>query len=155
MRQGEIVISLVLIGLGVMVWVSSAAFRPETSMASMNLTLGAGFYPRLLATCLIFCAVLLLLRALSGSSSQTVVQWHRWYAVPMASGVMLFQVWTFEILGWIPSAWITLFLLMLMTRVKLWKTIVIPTGFILFVYLFFILLLRLQFPGALLPVLFR
>ena len=154
MRPGEIIISLFLIGVGVMVWISSLGFVPETSMASMNRTLGAAFYPRLVVGGMVFCSVLLLLRALRApGSSQSAVVRRRWHAVPLAAGVMLLQVLTFEELGWIPSAWLTLFLLMRMTRVKFWKSVVIPVGFIVFVYLFFILLLRLQFPTEFLPTL--
>ncbi len=151
MRQGEIIIALVLMGVGVSIWISTAGFVPETSMASMTRTLGAAFYPRLIAGCMAFCAALLLLRALRNRSSATPVDWHRWYSVPVAVGVMLFQVLTFEELSWIPAAWLTLFLLMRMTRVRLWKSLVIPAGFIVFVYLFFILLLRLQLPAEFLP----
>jgi len=153
MRQGEIIISLFLVGVGVTIWISSAGFVPETSMASMNRTLGAAFYPRLIVSCIVFCSLLLLLRALRARSSQAAIVWGRWYNVPLAVGVMLFQVLTFEELSWIPSAWLTLFLLMRMTRVRLWKSLVIPVGFIIFVYLFFILLLRLQFPTEFLPTL--
>ena len=153
MRQGEIIISLFLIGVGVTIWISSAGFVPETSMASMTRTLGAAFYPRLIVGCIVFCSTLLLLRALRARSSQASIVWDRWYTVPIAAGVMLFQVLTFEELSWIPSAWLTLFLLMRMTRVRLWKSLVIPTGFIIFVYLFFVLLLRLQFPTEFLPML--
>ena len=154
MRQGEIIISLFLIGFGVTIWISSAGFVSETSMASMNRTLGAAFYPRLIVGCIVFCSTLLLVRALRARSSQGAIVWGRWYSVPIAVGVMLFQVLTFEELSWIPSAWLTLFMLMRMTRVQLWKSLVIPSGFIIFVYLFFILLLQLQLPTEFLPTLF-
>lgn len=153
MYRGEIIISLFLIAVGITVWVSSAGFVPETSMASMNLTLGAAFYPRLIVMCIVFCSTLLLVRGLRARSSKVSVNWDRWYNIPIAVGIMLFQVLSFEELSWIPSAWLTLFFLMRLTRVKLWKSLAIPFGFIVFVYLFFVLLLRLQFPTEFLPTL--
>ena len=153
MRQGEIIISLFLIAVGIAVWISTANFVSETSMASMNLTLGAAFYPRLIVGCIVFCSILLLVRAFRARTSQISIAWERWYNVPVAVGIMLFQVVSFEELSWVPSAWLTLFLMMRLTRVKLWKSLAIPLGFIIFVYLFFILLLRLQFPSEFLPTL--
>lgn len=152
MRQGEIIISLCLIAVSAAIWISTAGFVPETSMASMNRTLGAAFYPRLVAACMFACSLLLLLRALRVSAGTASVSWNRWQAVPLAAAVMLLQAATFEELSWIPSAWLTLFLLMRMTKVRWWQSLAIPAGFIVFVYLFFILLLRLQFPTEFLPM---
>jgi hypothetical protein len=152
MRRGEIIVALFLVAVCVAAWISSAGFVAETAMVR---TLSPAFYPRVLVAGLTFCAILMLVRAYRTRTSEITVAWGQWYNVLVASGVMFLQVFTFEELGCFPSAWIALFLLMRITHVPLGKSVLISSAFLVFVYLFFVLLLKLQFPMEFLPTLLR
>ncbi len=150
MRRGEILIALFLIVVSVAAWISSAGFVAETAMVR---TLSPAFYPRLVVGGIIFCALLMLVRARHARTREATVAWGQWYKVPLAAGAMFLQVFSFEELGVFPSAWISLVLLMWITRVRLRMNLLISTGFLVFVYLFFVLLLQLKFPTEFLPTL--
>ncbi len=151
MRRGEMLIALSMIGMSIAAWISSSSFVAETAMVR---TLSPALYPRLLLVGISFCAVLLLVRAFRGRTGEGAVAWGQRYKVPLATGVMFLQVFTFEELGVFPSAWIALMLLMWITRVPLRMRLLVCSGFLVFVYLFFILLLRLRLPMEFLPTLF-
>ena len=153
MRQGEIVIALLLIGVSAAIWIGSAGFVPENKYGEHESHARRGLLSPPGCRCHRILFNSAAAARLQGTQQQGPIAWKRWYYVPITFGAMLFQVFTFEELGWMPSVWITLFLLMRLTRVRIWKSIFIPIGFIIFVYLFFVLLLRLQLPTEFLPTL--
>ncbi len=69
----------------------------------------------------------------------------------LCMGAMAFQVISFEELGFFPSIWIGLTAFLVALRVSLTTGAMVATGFVIFVYFFFIRLLQLQLPQEFLP----
>ncbi len=150
-RQGEMFIGWFLILLSVAVWVGSASFEAGTGMFK---TLSPAFYPRIVAGMIAFCALLILIQYYRGSIAGGAAVWGNRRKVFLCFAVMFLQVFTFEELGFFPSAFMSLLLLLIILRAKLLKSILITSGFILFVYIFFVWFLQLQLPMEFLPTLF-
>ena len=150
MRIGEILIGVTLLVVCVAVWVISGNFEMGSTLVG-NKTLSPSYYPRLLAVGIAICAVLLICRNLSPKKHFEDVTWGRSTTMALCMGAMAFQVISFEELGFIPSIWIGLTAFLVALRVSLTTGAMVATGFVIFVYFFFIRLLQLQLPQEFLP----
>ncbi|MGI9351476.1 MAG: tripartite tricarboxylate transporter TctB family protein [Rhizobiaceae bacterium] len=149
MRGGEIIVALILLAFCVAAWIISDSFKPETAMVR---TLSPAFFPRVLIVGISLCAIFLLAKNLINPVSSQM-NWGLWYKIPIVTVVMFLQVFLFELIGALPSAWICLVLLLLITGVRLTTSLIVACGFLIFVYIFFILILRVPLPMELFPTL--
>ena len=149
MRGGEIIVALILLALCIAAWIISDSFKPETAMVR---TLSPAFFPRVLIIGICLCSLFLIAKNLVNQSSSEI-NWGLWYKIPVVAAVMFLQVFLFEHIGALPSAWICLVLLLLITGVRLTMSLIIACGFLVFVYIFFILILRVPLPMELFPTL--
>ncbi|MGI9352669.1 MAG: tripartite tricarboxylate transporter TctB family protein [Rhizobiaceae bacterium] len=149
MRGGEIIVALILLAFCVAAWIISDSFKPETAMVR---TLSPAFFPRVLIVGISLCAIFLLAKNLIKPVSSEL-DWGLWYKIPVVAAVMFLQVFLFEHIGALPSAWICLVLLLLITGVRLTTSLIVACGFLIFVYIFFILVLRVPLPMELFPTL--
>lgn len=149
MRGGEILVALVLLALSIAGWIISDSFKPETAMVR---TLSPAFFPRVLLVGISLCAVLMIAKNVI-NPAETEMNWGLWYKIPLVVAVMFFQVLLFEVIGALPSTWICLVLLLLITGVRFSTSLIVACGFLLFVYVFFILLLRVPLPMEIFPTL--
>ena len=150
MRGSEIIVALVLLVLCVFGWVESNSFKPETAMVR---TLSPAFFPRALLIGLAICSLLMIVKNILYHSTHPPLNWGLWYKIPIVVLVMFLQVVLFEELGALPSAWICLVILLLISGVSFFRGLIISFAFLLFVYVFFILLLRVRLPMELFPTL--
>jgi putative tricarboxylic transport membrane protein len=152
LRGGEILSALVLLAVSAYAWIESASFVTRSGLVQ---TLSPALFPRILASTLAVASLVLLVRALmrAGDAVQSQVKWGHMGRLVLAVVVMFGQTLIFDELGVFPSAWIGLFLLLLIARVE-WRTaFLVATGFLAFLYVFFILILRVPLPTAFLPTL--
>jgi putative tricarboxylic transport membrane protein len=152
LRGGEIFSALVLLAVSAYAWIESANFVTRSGLVQ---TLSPALFPRILACTLAVASLILLGRALmrAGGVEASQVKWGHMGRLVMAVVVMFGQAFVFDELGVFPSAWIGLFLLLLVARVD-WRTaVLVATGFLAFLYVFFILILRVPLPTAFLPTL--
>jgi len=152
MRRGEIITGVFLILLSIAVWFNSAKF---VSGARIIRTLSPAFYPRLLALCIVLCAVLLIVKASRAPEGGGAIPWGQWHKVLMGSIIMVFYAFIFEDLGFFPATWISLVVMMRMLRVSWWNICIVPSAFLLFVYIFFVKIIGLRLPMDFLPVIFN
>ena len=153
MRQGEIVIGIILFIISLVVIIQSSAFTEAVTMAK---TLSPAFYPRLLALCLMICSILLVLNALRVSTRiKPKISWGKWHSGLLFLALMLFQYFTFEKLGYFPSTFITLASMIYLLKLPLWKSVLVSACFLLFVYVFFVKIVGLRLPMEFLPMIFR
>lgn len=150
MRIGEIVIGAALMVVSAGVWIVSGDFEMGSTLVG-NKTLSPSYYPRLLAVGIGVCAVLLMCGSLSPRKDAEEVTWKRGATMALCMGAMAFQVISFEELGFFPSVWIGLTAFFVALRVSLATGAMVATGFVVFVYLFFVRLLQLQLPQEFLP----
>ena len=152
MRRGEIIIGAVLVLLCAGVWIESVKFSSGTGMVK---TLSPAVYPRLVGTLLGIAGLFLMTAALRRprEKSQQVGRGN-WPKVFLGLGLMLFQAFTFDALGYFPSTFLIIAAMIVALQVKLWKSLLITGGFLVFVYLFFVQLIGLRLPMDFLPFLF-
>ena len=151
MRRGDIVIGGLLVLLSVAVWVGAASFEAGTAMVK---TFSPAYYPRFVAGTIAFCAILNMLRSYRTPADGIAAEWGNWRKLLHCTVVMTFQLLTFEEAGFFPSTWVSLTLLLWILNVRPVRCILISSGFVLFVYLFFVRLLQLQLPMEFFPAFF-
>ena len=147
-RGGEIIVALFLIFGSILGWIETTNFEVEPGMVK---TLGPAFFPQMLFAGIILLSIALILQALFTASATETISWGYWYKVPLAASVMLFQALTYEELSTFVAVGISLPLLLWIAGVKPWNILVVTVSFLIFIYLFFILLLRVPLPLQFLP----
>ncbi len=150
LRGGEIIVSLLLIAMSIWAWLETNNFEPESGMVN---TLGPAIFPRILLGGIAIGSVMIILQAWRSNNTDTV-SFGPWFKIPLATALMLFQALTFEELGVFVAAGITLPALLWITGVPPKKILIVTACFFLFVYIFFILILRVHFPLQFLPTIF-
>lgn len=149
-KGGEILVALFLIVGSILGWVETAKFEVEPGMVK---TLGPAFFPQILFTGIALLAIALIIQTARTTPATDMVQWGYWYKVPLAAGVMLFQALAFEELSTFVAVGISLPLLLWVAGVKFKNIFLVTASFLIFVYLFFVLLLRVPLPMQFLPTL--
>lgn len=150
LRGGEIISALFLLAVCAYAWYESANFVSRSGLVQ---TLSPALFPRIIASALAVAALILLARALVRSDDGQQVRWGHVGRLVLAVAVMFAQALVFDDVGVFPAAWLGLVLLLLVARVE-WRTaLLVATGFLGFVYVFFILVLRVPLPTAFLPTL--
>lgn len=150
LRGGEILSALVLLGVCAYAWIESANFVTRSGLVQ---TLSPALFPRILAGSLAAAALVLLVRAFMRGDDGQGVRWGHIGRLVLAVAVMFGQALVFDELGVFPAAWLGLTLLLLVARVE-WRTaLLVATVFLGFIYVFFILVLRVPLPTAFLPTL--
>ena len=147
LRGGEILVALLLIVMCILAWIETNSFEPESGMVK---TLGPAIFPRILLGGIAIGSVMIIVQALRSSNTDTV-SWGPWYKIPLATCLMLFQALTFEELSAFVAAGMTLPALLWVAGVKPKMILIVTAGFLLFVYLFFVFLLRVHLPMQFLP----
>jgi hypothetical protein len=147
LRGGEILVALLLIVMSILAWIETNSFEPETGMVR---TLGPAIFPRILLIGISLGSIGIIIQALRSKSTDTV-SFGPWHKIPIAFCMMLFQALTFEELSVFLSAGLTLPALLWLAGVKPKMILIVTTCFLLFVYVFFILILRVHFPMQFLP----
>lgn len=148
LQGGEILSALALLAVCAYAWIESAGFISRSGLVQ---TLSPALFPRILIVGLALCAVGVIVRAWARRAAPVDVGWGHLGRLVLAIGVMFLQVLLFDRVGALPSAWIGLFLLLLVAGVRWLTALMVATGFLVFVYVFFILLLRVPLPTGLLP----
>ncbi|MGY8990795.1 MAG: tripartite tricarboxylate transporter TctB family protein, partial [Rhodospirillales bacterium] len=126
------------------------SFEPESGMVK---TLGPAIFPRILLGGIIIGSLMIIVQAWRSNNTDTV-SFGPWFKIPLATALMLFQALAFEELGAFVAAGITLPSLLWVTGVQPKKILIVTACFLLFVYVFFILILRVHFPLQFLPTIF-
>jgi len=143
-RGGDMIAVAGLVVLGVYGWIEAGNFVEETGMVR---TLSPAFFPRTLLAGVVIFALLLLINGLvrkAASEGQVFQQY--WYKIPVAIVIMFAQVYLFEQIGAFPAIWLALLLLLVLAGVRPLKSLLIATGFLAFVFLFFIEFLGVKLP---------
>ena len=148
MKGGEIIVALVLIAICIFGWIETKNFDVEVSMVN---TLGPAIFPPILISGITAGSLFLIFQVMRDKSDRGTVKWGKISKVFLASGAMLFQALTFEELSTFVAAGITLPTLMWIANVKPKAILSVTIGFFLFVYIFFILILRVPLPMQFLP----
>lgn len=149
LRGGEILVALLLIVMSILAWIETYNFVPESGMVK---TLGPAIFPRILLIGISAGAVGIIIQSLRSHNTDTV-SFGPWHKIPTAFCLMLFQALTFEELSVFISAGLTLPALLWIAGVKPKMILIVTAAFLLFVYIFFILILRVHFPMQFLPTL--
>ncbi len=147
-KGGEIIVALSLIVASIFGWIETTNFNVETGMVK---TLGPAFFPQLLLAGIALLSVALIIQSVRMTPAAGPVEWGYWYKVPLAAGAMLFQALAFEELSAFVAVGISLPLLLWIAGVRPKNIIFVTASFLIFVYLFFILLLRVPLPLQFLP----
>jgi hypothetical protein len=150
MKGGEILVALVLIGFCILGWIATTNFDVEVSMTN---TLGPAIFPQILLGGITAGSLFLIVQAMRDKLDRGTVKWGKLSKVFLAAGAMLFQALTFEELSTFVAAGITLPTLLWIANVKPKAILGVTIGFLLFVYVFFILILRVPLPMQFLPTL--
>ena len=145
---GEILVALLLIVMCIFAWLETNTFEPESGMVN---TLGPAIFPRILLGGITIGSVMIIFQALRNRDGTASVSFGPWHKIPMAACLMLFQALAFEELSAFVAAGLTLPALLWITGVKPKTNLFVTACFLLFVYLFFILLLRVPLPMQFLP----
>ena len=147
-RGGEILVALFLIAFSVLGYIETTNFDTETGMVK---TMGPAFFPQILLGSIAILSAMLVIQSFRNKEDKSVVTWGKWNKVPLAAVVMLFQALTFEELSTFVAAGITLPTLLWVAGVKPKIILFVTIGFLLFVYFFFIVILRVPLPMQFLP----
>ena len=150
MKGGEILVALVLIGFCILGWIETTNFDVEVSMTN---TLGPAIFPQILLGGITAGSLFLIVQAMRDKLDRGNVKWGKLSKVFVAAGAMLFQALTFEELSTFVAAGITLPTLLWIANVKPKAILGVTIGFLLFVYVFFVLILRVPLPMQFLPTL--
>ena len=150
MKGGEIFVALVLIGFCILGWIETTNFDVEVSMTN---TLGPAIFPQILLGGITAGSLFLIVQAMRDKLDRGNVKWGKLSKVFLAAGAMLFQALTFEELSTFVAAGITLPTLLWIANVKPKAILGVTIGFLLFVYVFFVLILRVPLPMQFLPTL--
>lgn len=150
LKGGELIAALFLIVGAIAGWIATLNFEVEPGMVK---TLGPAFFPQILLTGIAVFSVALIIQTMRNKDKAVTITWGRWRKVPLAAVVMMFQAFTFEELSTFVSAGITLPLLLWIAEVRPKNILIVTVSFLVFVYLFFILLLRVPLPMQFLPTL--
>jgi hypothetical protein len=150
MKGGEILVALVLIGFCILGWIETTNFDVEVSMTN---TLGPAIFPQILLGGITAGSLFLIVQAMRDKLDRGNVKWGKLSKVFLAAGAMLFQALTFEELSTFVAAGITLPTLLWIANVKPKAILGVTIGFLLFVYVFFVLILRVPLPMQFLPTL--
>ncbi len=148
MKGGEFLVALLLILICIFGWIETQNFDVEVSMTN---TLGPAIFPQILFGGIIGGALFLIVQVMRDKSDRGTVKWGKSSKVFLAAGAMLFQALTFEELSTFIAAGITLPTLLWIADVKLKTILGVTIGFLLFVYVFFVLILRVPLPMQFLP----
>jgi hypothetical protein len=150
MKGGEILVALVLIGFCILGWIETTNFDVEVSMTN---TLGPAIFPQILLGGITAGSLFLMVQAMRDKLDRGNVKWGKLSKIFLAAGAMLFQALTFEELSTFVAAGITLPTLLWIANVKPKAILGVTIGFLLFVYIFFVLILRVPLPMQFLPTL--
>jgi hypothetical protein len=148
MKGGEILVALVLIVICILGWIETTNFDVETGMVK---TLGPAIFPQILLGGIIAGSLFLIFQAVRDQLDRGTVKWGKSSKVFLAAGAMLFQALAFEELSTFVAAGITLPTLLWIANVKPKSILVVTASFLIFVYVFFILILRVPLPMQFLP----
>lgn len=147
LRGGEIVFATAVLVVCGAAWLDTAKFVNRVALIQ---TLSPALFPRILIVGLAASAALLLARAVIAPQNRPVT-WGHLGRVAAAGAVMFAQAFLFDEVGALPTAWVGVAALLWIAGVSWRMTILLATGFLAFVYLFFIVLLRVQLPMEFLP----
>lgn len=147
LRGGEILVALLLIAVSILAYIETYNFVAELGMVK---TLGPAIFPRILLGGIVILSLGIIVQAVRSKGTDTV-SFGPLHKIPLATCVMLFQALTFEHLTAFVSAGLTLPTLLWIAGNKPKTIIVVTASFLLFVYVFFILILRVPLPMQFLP----
>jgi hypothetical protein len=150
MGGGELSVALLLILLSILGWWETTRFEVDPGMVK---TMGPAMFPQILFAGIIISSLFLIFQIFIKKTKRSEVAWGRWQKAPLAAVIMLFQALTFEELSTFVSAGISLPLLLWIAGVRLKFIIIVTLIFMIFVYFFFIVALRVPLPLQFLPTL--
>jgi hypothetical protein len=147
LRGGEIVFSAVVLAICAAAWLDTGTFVNRVALIQ---TLSPALFPRILIAGLAASTALLLARAVIAPENRPLT-WGHMGRVTAAAAVMFAQAFLFDQVGALPTACVGVAALLWIAGINWRMTILLATGFLAFVYLFFIVLLRVQLPMEFFP----
>jgi putative tricarboxylic transport membrane protein len=149
MRLNDALLGAILLGFAGWIWWMTTFFP-----ALPGQDYGPNLFPRILAAGIGLCAVLLVLRGLRRRGR--LVSFDAWMAEPARvvsvlsmPAAVLFYIFASDALGFIPTAFLILFLMFLWFRTRLVVALPVAAGMTLLVHWFFAGMMRVPLPRGL------